>query len=136
LDNWEQHLHQQYQKCAPEKKPFGDETCSIKFEDISVKQKVLILHKLCQLQMRNPERFRNLLSNQDNPQEWRVTLVGYDSKGNTYWLFDDNRLCKKSPKKDVSKKQKSKVKNTRRSRAKHVTPEVNKSIAKSTNWET
>ncbi|CAG8576645.1 41110_t:CDS:10 [Gigaspora margarita] len=136
LDNWEQHLHQQYQKYAPEKNPFGDETCTIKFEDISVKQKVLILHDLCQWQMRNPERFRNLLSNQDNPQEWRVTPVGYDSKGNTYWLFDDNRLCKESPKKDVSKKQKSKVKNTRRSRAKHVTPEVNESIAESTNWET
>ncbi|KAF0492196.1 Zinc finger, PHD-type, conserved site [Gigaspora margarita] len=136
LDNWEQHLHQQYQKYAPEKNPFGDEICTIKFEDISVKQKVLILHDLCQWQMRNPERFRNLLSNQDNPQEWRVTPVGYDSKGNTYWLFDDNRLCKESPKKDVSKKQKSKVKNTRRSRAKHVTPEVNESIAESTNWET
>ncbi|CAG8614180.1 7978_t:CDS:10 [Dentiscutata erythropus] len=136
LDNWEQHLLQQYQKHAPEKNPFGDETCSIKFEDMSVKQKVLILHDLCHWQMRNPDRFRNLLSNQDNPQEWRVSPVGYDSKGNTYWLFDDNRLCKESPKKDVSKKQKSKVKNTRRSRAKHVPSEVNETIAESTNWET
>ncbi|CAG8497949.1 9873_t:CDS:10 [Dentiscutata heterogama] len=136
LDNWEQHLLQQYQKHAPEKNPFGDETCSIKFEDMSVKQKVLILHDLCHWQMRNPDRFRNFLSNQDNPQEWRVTPVGYDSKGNTYWLFDDNRLCKESPKKDVSKKQKSKVKNTRRSRAKHVPSEVNETIAETTNWET
>ncbi|CAG8608623.1 26867_t:CDS:10 [Racocetra persica] len=135
-DNWEQHLCQQYQKYAPEKSPFGDEVCPIKFEDISVKQKVLILHDLCHWQMRNPDKFRNFLSNQENPQEWRVTPVGFDSKGNTYWLFDDNRLCKESPKKEVPKKQKSKIKNTRRSRAKHVSPEVNENTTESTNWET
>ncbi|RIB28930.1 hypothetical protein C2G38_2028170 [Gigaspora rosea] len=76
------------------------------------------------------------LNNKSRIYRDRVTPVGYDSKGNTYWLFDDNRLCKESPKKDASKKQKSKVKNTRHSRAKHVTPEVNKSIAESMNWET
>ncbi|CAG8576263.1 9251_t:CDS:10 [Cetraspora pellucida] len=135
-DNWEQHLCQQYQKYAPEKNPFGDEICSIKFENMSVKQKVLILHDLCHWQMRNPEKFRTFLSNQENPQEWRVTPVGYDSKGNTYWLFDDNRLCKESPKKEVSKKQKSKIKNTRRNRAKHVSSEANETITESTNWET
>ncbi|CAG8527708.1 16429_t:CDS:2 [Racocetra fulgida] len=80
--------------------------------------------------MRNPDKFRNFLSNQENPQEWRVTPVGFDSKGNTYWLFDE------SPKKEVPKKQKTKIKNTRRSRAKHVSPEVNETTTESTNWET
>ncbi len=32
--------------------------------------------------------------------------IGYDKKGSTFWLFDDNRLYKETPKPKASKKKK------------------------------
>ncbi|CAJ0637705.1 16343_t:CDS:2 [Entrophospora sp. SA101] len=79
---------------------------------------ILVFHDLCHWQLRNADKFRSHLSSQDNPADWRVSPVGYDAKGNTYWLFDDNRLCKEQhiAPPPSSKKSKAKAKARKGSR--------------------
>ncbi|KAJ3217284.1 RNA-splicing factor [Dinochytrium kinnereticum] len=56
-----------------------------------------------------PERFRQAVKNDDESNHWRVDPVGWDAAGNTYWLFDDNRLYKEEP---VGKKKKGRPSKT------------------------
>ncbi|CAG8545547.1 22728_t:CDS:2 [Gigaspora margarita] len=106
---FEQHLYQQYQKYAPEKNPFGDKTCTIKFEDIS-----------------------------DNPQEWVLesNTININSSLDLQYFNDEFFYNSELFWLDITLRAIHTVKNTRCSHVKHVTPEVNESIAKSTNWET
>ncbi|KAJ3153091.1 hypothetical protein HDU86_005389 [Geranomyces michiganensis] len=68
----------------------------VEYEDLPLRSKVIILHYLCEWQFDNNEKFRAALG-EDDETEWRVAPVGTDAKGNTYWLFDDNRLYKEAP---------------------------------------
>ncbi|CAG8568258.1 3133_t:CDS:10 [Acaulospora morrowiae] len=140
IDNWERHLYQLYSIYEPEKSnPFESEGDQKNFKDMSIIQKMLILHDLCHWQMRNPDKFRQHLDSQDDSQTWRVSPIGYDSKGNTYWLFDDNRLCKEAPKVDTEKP-KGRGKSARRNRSKKASATTAISTTtdqnESTNWET
>jgi hypothetical protein len=51
-----------------------------------------------------PEKFREHLESEEDAIQWRVDPVGFDKKGSTFWLFDDNRLYKETPKPKVSRK--------------------------------
>ncbi|KAI8368237.1 uncharacterized protein BYT42DRAFT_585861 [Radiomyces spectabilis] len=83
--------------------------------------RVHLLHLLCEWQLEDPERFREHLASEFDAIQWRVDPIGYDAKGNSFWLFDDNRLYKESPappkkkKSKASRKPKPKVVPTRRS---------------------
>ena len=64
---------------------------------LSVEDKVVILHKLCEWQLLDIERFRSRIKNaEERESDWRVEPMGYDAKNNTIWLFDDNRLYQES----------------------------------------
>ncbi|KAI9351074.1 hypothetical protein DFJ73DRAFT_929906 [Zopfochytrium polystomum] len=48
-------------------------------------------------QLEHQERFRVATRADNEVQHWRVDPIGWDSKGNTYWMFDDNRLYREAP---------------------------------------
>ncbi|KAL0093938.1 hypothetical protein F4703DRAFT_1913643 [Phycomyces blakesleeanus] len=61
--------------------------------------KVHLLHVLCEWYFEDPERLREHLSgdeDEDEEAQWRVDPIGCDSKGNIFYLFDDNRLYQQS----------------------------------------
>lgn len=60
--------------------------------------------------MDEPEKFREHLDSEEDAIQWRVDPIGFDKKGSTFWLFDDNRLYKEIPKPPAAKKSKSKKK--------------------------
>lgn len=52
-----------------------------------------MLHKLSVWSFINPEKIRGETSEHTYDQ-WRIDPCGYDAKGNTYYMLDDNRLYK------------------------------------------
>ncbi|KAH8550080.1 hypothetical protein BGW37DRAFT_91186 [Umbelopsis sp. PMI_123] len=91
--------------------PLEEQPDPINFFDLDLDTKLHVLHTLCEWQLDDPERMREHLPSEDDAAHWRVDPVGYDANGNTYWLFDDNRLYRESPAPPKSKsKNKSKAK--------------------------
>ncbi|KAJ3300476.1 hypothetical protein HK104_000061 [Borealophlyctis nickersoniae] len=93
-ENWQAVLARECEKRNPEDYPLLE---GVDFFDLPLRNKVLILHFLCEWQFERPERLRSSLGSEEEAAHWRVEPVGYDAKGNTYWLFDDNRLYREAP---------------------------------------
>ncbi|GMK58207.1 hypothetical protein CspeluHIS016_0502390 [Cutaneotrichosporon spelunceum] len=91
-DNAFEHLHKQWLKREPEANPFGTLEEPNLWGTLGLSQKVEALWRLCEWQLTEPTRLRSLLKTEDDPASWRVDPVGWDKAGNTYFLFDDNRL--------------------------------------------
>ncbi|ORX56020.1 hypothetical protein BCR36DRAFT_280672 [Piromyces finnis] len=92
LDNYQNLIIKEYKK--------HNLDCSITekldFFDLPIREKIMILYNLCEWQFENADNFRARITEEDQ-QTWRVDPIGYDQKGNKYWLFDDNRLYKELP---------------------------------------
>ncbi|KDN36356.1 hypothetical protein K437DRAFT_265316 [Tilletiaria anomala UBC 951] len=96
--DWQYHLRQQYLlRSRPHK--LGTHESPRDWATLSLSAKVSALHDLCEWQLQEqPERFRRLLSNDDEAHIWqRVEPIGWDRHGNAYYLFDDNRLWLQHP---------------------------------------
>ncbi|KAJ3089066.1 hypothetical protein HK102_007281 [Quaeritorhiza haematococci] len=93
-ENWQTFLRREFGKRELEEPIEIPEDAD--FFSLSLRTKLLIIHNLCEWQFEDPERFRSSIKNEDDAVSWRVDPVGYDSKGNTYWLFDDNRLYRQN----------------------------------------
>ncbi|KAK8865602.1 hypothetical protein IAR55_000746 [Kwoniella newhampshirensis] len=92
-DNAFENLRKQFARRKPELIcPLGTEDEPVEWATLGLGQKVGILHDLCEWQLEDPARFRGLLKSEDDAVSWRIDPVGWDKEGNTYWLFDDNRL--------------------------------------------
>ncbi|KAI8991534.1 hypothetical protein BDF20DRAFT_845148 [Mycotypha africana] len=101
----------------------------INYFTLPLDTKVYLLYMLCEWQLDDPERFREHLESEDDAAQWRVDPIGFDKKGSTFWLFDDNRLYKETPK---PKKKPAAKKSTANSRKrKRLTP-VRRSSRRST----
>ncbi|KAI9099388.1 hypothetical protein DFS34DRAFT_657786 [Phlyctochytrium arcticum] len=85
----------------------SEENPMVDVDDMTLEQRVELLHDLCESQLDNAERFRASFQGQEE-REWRVDPVGYDAKGAVYWLFDDNRLYKEVPEGTTARKKKGK----------------------------
>ncbi|CAK9783526.1 hypothetical protein CC85DRAFT_194526 [Cutaneotrichosporon oleaginosum] len=96
-DNAFEHLHKQWLKRNPETNPFGSLDEPITWHALGLSQKVEALWQLTEWQLADPTRLRSLLKTEDDPASWRVDPVGWDKAGNTYYLFDDNRLWVQRP---------------------------------------
>ncbi|KAI8809313.1 hypothetical protein BJ742DRAFT_805832 [Cladochytrium replicatum] len=68
----------------------------VEYSDLDIRSKILILHYLSEWQWAHPERLRETKEDENEVVHWRVEPIGHDSKRNSYWLFDDNRLYKAS----------------------------------------
>ncbi|PKI84535.1 hypothetical protein MVES_001736 [Malassezia vespertilionis] len=79
----------------------GTEEEPIAWTTLPMSAKVDTLHALCEWQMERPERLRAPTESDDDA---RVDPAGWDRQGNTYWLFDDNRLWIQRPKQPLKRK--------------------------------
>lgn len=99
-ENWQDYLRDQYiYRLAEEDlpNPLGSVEEPKQWEDFSLISKVRSLYDMCEWQMADPERFRKLVRNEEDAENWRIYPIGWDAKENTYWLFDDNRLWVQHP---------------------------------------
>ncbi|WVQ71316.1 hypothetical protein IAR50_000844 [Cryptococcus sp. DSM 104548] len=96
-DNAFEHLRKQYLKRLPDISPFGTLEEPIEWATLGLGKKVEALHQLCEWQMEDPARFRGLMKSEDDAVSWRIDPIGWDKPGNTYWLFDDNRIWIQRP---------------------------------------
>ncbi|WVO13042.1 hypothetical protein L204_100651 [Cryptococcus depauperatus] len=96
-ENAFENLRKQYLKRQPDSNPVGTLEEPIEWWTLGLSVKVGVLHQLCEWQMEDPARFRGLLKSEDDAGSWRIDPVGWDKVGNTYWLFDDNRLWVQRP---------------------------------------
>ncbi|KAF7721155.1 hypothetical protein EC973_005152 [Apophysomyces ossiformis] len=90
----------------------------VDFHSLTLEERIHLLDILCNWQLEDPDRFRDHLGNDDDSVQWRVDPIGYDAKGSSFWLFDDNRLYKETPplkKKTKVRKPRQKPKAVRRS---------------------
>ncbi|ORX56275.1 hypothetical protein DM01DRAFT_1406603 [Hesseltinella vesiculosa] len=121
---WEQYLAKEYDKRADQdlvnpffREPELDQTKEpehpedspnnpqpIAYSELSLASQVHVLHELCEWQLDFPDRFREHLETGEDERQWRVEPIGFDAKGDTYWLFDDNRLYRQSDRKPPKKK--------------------------------
>ncbi|ORE05211.1 hypothetical protein BCV72DRAFT_142588 [Rhizopus microsporus var. microsporus] len=83
-----------------------DDSSMLDFFQLSLETRVHLLYLLCEWQLDDPERFREHLDSEEGSAQWRVDPIGYDSKGATLWLFDDNRLYMETPKPSVKLRKK------------------------------
>ncbi|KAI3658597.1 hypothetical protein MP638_006268 [Amoeboaphelidium occidentale] len=93
-DNWEQFLR----KILQDKATMDDITTDFdSFWQLSGKQRLLCLYQICELAFDDVERWKvKMKSAEDEENLWRVDPIGYDFKGNIYWLFDDNRMYRQT----------------------------------------
>ncbi|KAI8145067.1 hypothetical protein BJV82DRAFT_666981 [Fennellomyces sp. T-0311] len=89
----------------------------IDFFTLPLTTRVHLLYTLCEWQLDDPERFREHLDNEEDAVHWRVEPIGYDVKGSSFWLFDDNRLYKETPEPKLKKPQAKKSTRKVRSRS-------------------
>ncbi|KAJ9108690.1 hypothetical protein QFC21_000010 [Naganishia friedmannii] len=93
IDNFETKLRNQYVLRDPRRNPFGkEEELSRRWNQLGLSEKVQALYNCCEWQWQELARFRALLNAEEDAVEWRIEPCGWDKSGNTYWLFDDNRL--------------------------------------------
>ncbi|KAG2223940.1 hypothetical protein INT45_009392 [Circinella minor] len=70
--------------------------------------KLHLIYLLCEWQLDDAAAFREHLDSEEDAVHWRVEPIGFDAKGSSYWLFDDNRLYKETPKPKRTRPQKKK----------------------------
>ncbi|WFD25978.1 DNA-directed RNA polymerase [Malassezia nana] len=102
-DNWAEAFRLQWSiRAMPAVQPLlGTEEKPVAWESLDILEKQLgCLFELCEWQLEKPERLRRLVESEEETISWvcahtdekRVNPAGWDREGNTYWLFDDNRM--------------------------------------------
>ncbi|KAI8375318.1 hypothetical protein EDC96DRAFT_496797 [Choanephora cucurbitarum] len=112
---WQTYFSKEFDKREYDQlNPFRvEEEKTIDFFSMDLSTQIHLIHVLCEWQLDDPERLREHLDSEEDAIQWRVDPVGFDRKGSTFWLFDDNRLYKETPKpKQTTKKSIPKKKRT------------------------
>lgn len=94
LDAWQDALRREWDARADDVTPhvLGTDDAPVAWASLDVKAQLDLLHALCEWQLERPDRLRRLVGTDEDAVSWRVDPAGWDREGNTYWLFDDNRL--------------------------------------------
>ncbi|KAF2808427.1 uncharacterized protein BDZ99DRAFT_419530 [Mytilinidion resinicola] len=132
-ENFDEFTYRQYKQKAPHRNPFGTpEELETKFDDFDVFTKIRVLQQLSVWTLHNADRIRERIGATDAEQtNWRMEPFGWDSEDRTYFVFDDDRLYRRTdppppppPSKSKLKSKARKSKGTRGSkRRKLSTPE-------------
>ena len=112
-ENWGASLRTQWNRRAADDTPpvLGTDEEPVEWTALTLDQQLDTLHALCEWQLEYPDRLRRLVATDEDAISWRVDPAGWDREGNTYWLFDDNRLWvqrvpKRAPKRKAAKQPK------------------------------
>ncbi|RMZ82775.1 hypothetical protein DV738_g1492, partial [Chaetothyriales sp. CBS 135597] len=97
-DIWDEYTRRQYLAKAPHLNPYGDEEEPKKFSHFDIFLKLRVLHQLTVWTFWNPDRIRERMEEQrENEQTaWRMEELGYDRDERQYYVFDDNRLYRRT----------------------------------------
>ena len=115
-DQFEDYTRRQYRVRKPDANPFGEAPEPVRFAELELATKVRVLHQLSVWAFQNPDRIREKMKNADEKEQlswvcfmpaesskgftdgWqRMEPCGFDQKGNTYYILDDNRLYRRTP---------------------------------------
>ncbi|KAI7905681.1 uncharacterized protein BX663DRAFT_500560 [Cokeromyces recurvatus] len=139
MSNWQTYFSKEFSKRKAESvNPFiainnnnkddeqaNDQNELVNYFTMDLDTRVYLLYLLCEWQLDEPEKFREHLESEEGSVQWRVDPIGFDKKGSTFWLFDDNRLYKETPKPKINKSAKLKKKS-------RVTTSSRRSLRRST----
>ncbi|KAK6510362.1 hypothetical protein TWF506_009474 [Arthrobotrys conoides] len=106
--------------------PFGTGPLPTSFYSFEPEQRVLILHQLAMWIISNTDSFRSKIDPHKvmDHTDWRIDPIGWDSKGNTYYQFDNGYLyCRAEPLPPVYQKWKSRKNTGSRSKRRKVAAE-------------
>ncbi|KAK6511921.1 hypothetical protein TWF481_000825 [Arthrobotrys musiformis] len=104
--------------------PFGTDPLPISFYSFEPQQRVLILHQLAMWIISNTDSFRSKVDPHKvlDHTDWRIDPIGWDSKGNTYYQFDNGYLyCRTEPLPPVYQKWKSRKNSSSKPKRRKVT---------------
>ncbi|KAI9475827.1 MAG: hypothetical protein EXX96DRAFT_574805 [Benjaminiella poitrasii] len=123
MPNWQTYLSKEFDKRESEEvNPFiatkeveegqvEENIEPVNYFTMPLNTRVYLLYLLCEWHLDEPDKFREHLESEEGSVQWRVDPVGFDKKGSTFWLFDDNRLYKETPKPKATKSHKKKRNN-------------------------
>lgn len=121
---FDEYTRRQYVAKAPQHNPFGIDETPNKFDEFDIFTKIRVLQQLSTWTFHNPDRIRERMVETDSEQtNWRMEAFGWDSQDRTYFVFDDDRLYRRtdppllpSPSKAKSKARPKKGKARRRNK--------------------
>ncbi|KAK6335292.1 hypothetical protein TWF718_010725 [Orbilia javanica] len=108
--------------------PFGTDPLPISFYSFEPEQRVLVLHQLSMWIISNTESFRSKIDPHKvmDHTDWRIDPIGWDSKGNTYYQFDNGYLyCRTEPLQSPYQKWKSRKGTGSKSKRRKIVAEEN-----------
>ncbi|EWC44013.1 hypothetical protein DRE_01365 [Drechslerella stenobrocha 248] len=111
IEMFDDYARRQYLAKNPKANPFGADALPLSFYSLSPENRVRVLHQLCMWIISKPEAFRDKIDPHKllDQTDWRIDPIGWDSKGTTYYQFDNGYLyCRTEPPPPVYKKWKNK----------------------------
>ncbi|RVD83004.1 uncharacterized protein DFL_007408 [Arthrobotrys flagrans] len=126
IEMFDDYTRRQYVHRRVPVNPFGTGPLPISFYSFEPEQRVLILHQLAMWIISNTDSFRSKIDPHRvmDHTDWRIDPIGWDSKGNTYYQFDNGYLyCRAEPLPPVYRKWKSRKSTGSRSKRRKVTAE-------------
>ncbi|KAK6542191.1 hypothetical protein TWF694_007954 [Orbilia ellipsospora] len=110
IEMFDDYTRRQYMAKNPLANPFGTDPEPLSFYQLEPKDRVKLLHQLCMWILAKPEAFRDKVDPHkmvDNT-DWRIDPIGWDSKGYSYYQFDNGYLyCRTEPSPPIYQKWKS-----------------------------
>ncbi|KAF3158278.1 hypothetical protein TWF788_004796 [Orbilia oligospora] len=126
IEMFDDYTRRQYIHRRVQVNPFGTDPMPISFYSFKPEQRVLILHQLAMWIISNTDSFRSKIDPHKvmDHTDWRIDPIGWDSKGNTYYQFDNGYLyCRAEPLLPVYQKWKSRKGTGSRSKRRKVSAE-------------
>ncbi|KAF2145336.1 uncharacterized protein K452DRAFT_243261 [Aplosporella prunicola CBS 121167] len=97
LEIFDEYTRRQFVAKAPHRNPYGTDEVPKKFDDFDTFTKIRVLHQLSTWTLNNADRIRERMPEKDAEQtQWRVDPIGWDSEDRTYFVFDDDRLYRRT----------------------------------------
>ncbi|KAK6529207.1 hypothetical protein TWF281_008390 [Arthrobotrys megalospora] len=110
IEMFDDYTRRQYIHRRSPVNPFGTDPLPISFYHLEPEERVRVLHQLAMWIISNTDSFRSKVDPHKvmDHTDWRIDPIGWDSKGNTYYQFDNGYLyCRTEPLPPVYQKWKS-----------------------------
>ncbi|KAI5776763.1 hypothetical protein EDC01DRAFT_624908 [Geopyxis carbonaria] len=97
-EQFEEYTRRLYLARKAQANPFGDGVLPIRFIDLDLFQRVIVLYQMSLWALAHPEQLRDKMKDCGEKEQltWRIEPCGFDRMGNKYYILDDNRLYKQA----------------------------------------